>query len=104
MSTEMADVPMMTPEPFVTADEVADHLKIKRRQVLELARRNDVPAYPICLGKHRKMWRFKLSEVDQAIASRTRQAAVALESHSQKSAYNTISVGSPRSRKEKSNG
>jgi excisionase family DNA binding protein len=66
----------MTPEPFVTADEVADHLKIKRRQVLEMTRANDIPGYPICLGRRRKIWRFKLAEVDQALASRKLQPVI----------------------------
>ena len=37
----------MTPERFVTADDVAEHLKITRRQVLEMTRRGIIPAYPL---------------------------------------------------------
>ena len=40
-------------EPFVTADETAKYLSLKRRQVLELARAGDLPAHPITKGKRR---------------------------------------------------
>ena len=36
----------MTPEPYVTADDVAEHLKITRRQVLEMTRRGLLPSSP----------------------------------------------------------
>lgn len=90
----------MTPEPFVTATEVAEHLKIMRRQVLEMARKNRIPAHPICFGSRRKMWRFKLSEVDQTIASRTSKAVSAV-SQQVKPSSNTMLIGSPRSQKGK---
>ena len=54
-------------EPFVDADAVAAFLQIKRRQVLELTRAGKIPAHSL-LGSRRKVWRFKLSEVDAAIA------------------------------------
>jgi predicted DNA-binding transcriptional regulator AlpA len=62
---------MMPPEPFVNATAVAQFLAITRRQVFELARAGKIPAHPL-LGTRRKVWRFKLSEVD-AVASGTRQ-------------------------------
>jgi len=86
----------MNPEPFVTADEVAQHLKIRRRQVLQMARENAIPAHPICFGGRRKRtWRFKLTEIEQAIASAPGARGIASR---------TIAIGSPRSRKEQSNG
>ena len=63
----------MTPEPYVTADDVAEHLKITRRQVLEMTRRGLVPAHPLGVGEHRRVWRFKISEVEAAIASGARK-------------------------------
>ena len=41
----------MTPEPYVTADDVATHLKITRRQVLEMTRKRIIPAYPLGVGR-----------------------------------------------------
>ena len=93
----------MTPESFVTAEDVADHLKIQRRQVLQMARTNTIPGYPVCLGRSRRMWRFKLSEVDQAIASRTPRPVIAT-TPPRKATSNTMMTGSPRSPKEQSNG
>jgi excisionase family DNA binding protein len=88
------------PEPFVTANEVAGHLKITRRQVLEMARRNHLPAHPISFGRQRKIWRFKLTEVDQVIASGTPKPPNAV-SQRPKDISNRIHVGSPGSQKGK---
>jgi excisionase family DNA binding protein len=92
-------------EHFVDANTVAEFLAITRRQVLELARSGKIPAHPL-LGSRRKVWRFKLSEVDAAVASGTRKPFAPSESGAlaQKSSHRTIPVGSPRSRKEQSNG
>jgi excisionase family DNA binding protein len=89
----------MTPEPFVTANEVAEHLKITRRQVLEMARNVLLPAHPVSFGSRRKMWRFKLTEVDQAIASGT--PAVPNAAQHGKAGSDTIVGGSPRSQRGK---
>jgi excisionase family DNA binding protein len=88
------------PEPFVTANEVAEHLKITRRQVLEMARKNQLPAHPISFGRQRKIWRFKIIEVDQAVASGTPKPANA-DSQRTIDTSNTIIGGSPRSQKRK---
>jgi excisionase family DNA binding protein len=90
----------MIPEPFVTANEVAEHLKITRRQVLEMARKNQLPAHPISFGRQRKIWRFKIIEVDQAVASGTPKPANA-DSQRTIDTSNTIIGGSPRSQKRK---
>jgi hypothetical protein len=49
-------------EPFVDEHVVADFLGIKPRRVLEMARRRLLPAHPI--GGCRKIWRFRISEID----------------------------------------
>ncbi|MGA3104750.1 MAG: helix-turn-helix domain-containing protein [Terriglobales bacterium] len=79
-------------EPFVDASDVAQFLAITRRQVLELARAGKIPAHPL-LGSRRKVWRFKLSEVDAAIAG-----------GSGKPAESTIVPAAPKSQRSKSNG
>jgi excisionase family DNA binding protein len=93
----------MTPEPFVTADDIAEHLKVTRRQVLEMARKGLIPAYPLGVGEHRRVWRYKISEVDAAIAAGTRKRSTSNEvgALAQMPAQRTMSVGSPRSQKGK---
>jgi hypothetical protein len=43
------------------------YLNVDRRQVLALTRKGKLPAYPVDASATRKVWRFKLSEVDAAI-------------------------------------
>lgn len=90
----------MIPEPFVTANEVAEHLRITRRLVLEMARKNQLPSHPISFGRQKKIWRFKLTEVDQAIASSTPEPPHVASLHGNDT-FNTIIGGSPRSQKRK---
>jgi hypothetical protein len=49
-------------EPFVDEHVVARFLQITSRRVLEEARKGEIPAHPI--GRKRKTWRFKISEID----------------------------------------
>jgi hypothetical protein len=58
------------PEPFVCADEAARFLGVKRRFVLELARKGMTGAYGLGTGTIRKVWVFRLSELAAAIAGR----------------------------------
>src|SRR5215831_18570336 len=53
----------VAPEPFVSADEAARFLGVKRRYLLELARRGIVGAYPLGTGRKRKIWVFRLSKL-----------------------------------------
>lgn len=55
------------PEPFVSADQAADVLGVKRRFLLSLARKGIAGAYPLGTGDFRKTWRFRLSELLAAI-------------------------------------
>jgi hypothetical protein len=95
-----------TPEPFVTADAIAEHLNVKRRQVLEMRRKGIIPAHPLGTGKHRKVWRYRISEVDAAISSGARKPSASdgegdLAGHSTR---RTMPVGSSRSQWRNSNG
>ena len=56
-----------TPEPFVSADEAAQFLCVKRRYVLELARRGITGAYALGTGSKRKIWVFRLSELAASV-------------------------------------
>jgi Helix-turn-helix domain len=55
------------PEPFVDAVRAAAFLNLRTRRVLELARRGDLPGYPLGSGK-RRVWRFRLSELAAAVS------------------------------------
>ena len=84
-----------TPEPYVDADAVAAFLCVERRQVLAMARRGIIPAHPL-LGQGkgtRNTWRFRLSEVAEAIAG-----------VGMKPAQSTIVQAAPVNRRSKSNG
>jgi hypothetical protein len=61
----------MTPEAFVSADEAARFLSVKRRYLLALARRGLAGAYALGTGTMRKIWIFRLSELAQALATKT---------------------------------
>ena len=90
-----------SPEPFVTADDIAEHLKVKRRQVLEMRRKGIIPAHPLGTGKRRKVWRYRISEVDAAIASGARKpsASDGEGDLAENPTRRTIPGGSPSSRK-----
>jgi hypothetical protein len=59
-----------TQEPFVSAEEAARFLGVKRRFLLDLARDGIAGAYPIGTGSFRKTWIFRLSELGVAIDHR----------------------------------
>jgi hypothetical protein len=90
-------------EPFVDANTVAQFLSIKRRQVLEMTRKGIIPAHPLVTGRSRRIWRYKLSEVDATVISGTRKtpAPHAEGALAQNLSHHTMMVGSPRSQKEK---
>jgi hypothetical protein len=76
-------------ERFVSADEAAQFLSVKRRYLLALARSGMAGAYPLGTGTKRKTWVFRLSELsafvmnDRTIVSKTQKPC-------------TIQSGSPR--------
>lgn len=84
------------PEHFVTADDIAAHLKITRRQVLEMTRRGLIPAHALGVGEHRRVWRYKISEVEAAIASNVQrlQAPSTSNNLARRSTASTMPVGS----------
>ena len=96
----------MTPEPFVTAEEIAAHLKITRRQTLEMTRKQLIPAHPLGTGKHRRVWRYKISEFDLVIGSSERKPSTSNEEGAlaKTLTHSTVPFGSPRNQQRKSNG
>lgn len=59
------------PEHFVSAEEAAEFLGIKRRLLLAMARHGVAGAYPVGTGGIRRHWIFKLSELSRAITPST---------------------------------
>jgi len=82
----------MTPEPFVSADEAARFLSIKRRYLLALARRGIVGAYALGTGNRRKVWVFRLSELATSVTGR----GVTADPGTKPGEESTIRAGSPR--------
>jgi hypothetical protein len=80
---------MPTAEPFVSADRAAQFLSVKRRYLLELARRGIPGAYPLCAGNKRKTWVFRLSELSASVAAAKTELSKSLKAC-------TIRLGSPR--------
>jgi hypothetical protein len=57
----------VTPEPFVSANDAAQFLGVKRRYLLDLARRGIAGAYALGTGSKRKIWVFRLSELAASV-------------------------------------
>jgi excisionase family DNA binding protein len=62
-----------TPEYYVDAGEAAKFLRLHRRTVLQMARTGVLPAHPLGEGT-RKLWRFRLSELDEWMCGRLNSA------------------------------
>jgi len=60
----------VTAEPFVSTDEAAQFLSVRRRYLLELARRGIAGACPLGTGSKRKTWVFRLSELAASVVSK----------------------------------
>jgi hypothetical protein len=63
---------MMELEPFVDSERGAEFLGITSRRLVELARAGVIPAHSIGHGR-RKTWRFRLSEIAEAVSSTNRR-------------------------------
>jgi hypothetical protein len=55
-------------ESYVDAQCVANHLSITRREVLKLTRARKLPAHAIDPSATRKIYRYRLSEIDAVIS------------------------------------
>ena len=80
-----------TQERFVSAEMVAEFLSIERRMVLCWARAGIIPGHPLGDGG-RRIWRFRISEVEAAVLG------------SKRPVRSTMSPGSLRGQRSKSNG
>jgi hypothetical protein len=64
---------ILNQEPFVSAEEAAQFLGVKRRFLLSLARRGIAGAYALGTGSIRKICIFRLSELAAAIDAKRYQ-------------------------------
>ena len=55
-------------EQFVDAERAAKFLSMKRKTLLDLARKGALPGHPVGAGK-RRMWKFRITELDQWMAT-----------------------------------
>src|SRR5258708_9941117 len=55
-------------EPYVDAQYVAEHLSLTRREVLKLTRAGKLPAHAIDPSAARKIYRYKVSEIDDMLS------------------------------------
>jgi hypothetical protein len=62
------------PEPFVSAEEAAHFLSVKKRQLLAMARRGLAGSYAVGTGTLRKVWIFRLSELAAALEQKPKPA------------------------------
>ncbi|MGA7461199.1 MAG: helix-turn-helix domain-containing protein [Candidatus Korobacteraceae bacterium] len=86
---ELSAVPCIGPrpviEPYVDADTAADFLAVKKATLLDRARRGEVPAHPWGDGT-RRMWRFRLSELESWINQQINKAKREPVEHRRRSA------------------
>jgi hypothetical protein len=83
-------------EPFVDANAVAAHLTVTRRQILEMTRRGLIPGYPLGIGSKRRVWRYKLSEIDAVVTGEGWKKSPE-RAFCQSAISSKINSGSPRS-------
>jgi len=62
VNTSLGIVPSL--EPYIEAGRAAAYLSMSRKTLLKKARSGRLPAHPIGDGR-KKMWRFRLSELDR---------------------------------------
>lgn len=54
---------LLTREPFVDAERAATFLDMRRKTLLDLARKGRLPGHPIWFGQ-RRIWKFRISELE----------------------------------------
>ena len=65
---KMAEPPQQNIE-WLTAQEAAEHLRIKTRTLLAWTRQGKIKGYPLS-GGQRHVWRFLRAELDDAVFGR----------------------------------
>lgn len=58
---------MSTPERFVDASVAAEYLSVKPRHLMDLTRAGVIPGHPLGIGTKRRVWRYRLSELEESL-------------------------------------
>jgi hypothetical protein len=77
------------PERYMDASRAAEFLALRPRRVLDMARAGKLPAHALGDGA-RRVWRFRLSELDLAMRQEVPLVPVARESDRFSSASRTV--------------
>jgi len=85
----------MLPERYVDAVVAAEFVGVSPRFLLDLARAGRIPGHPLGLGSKRKIWRFRLSELESSLCQGGANSSAPTDSRA-KSAQQSVS-GSDRS-------
>jgi excisionase family DNA binding protein len=67
---------------WLTTDEAAQYLKVKKRTLLMWTRQGKVPAFALS-GTKRRVWRYRREELDQALLRASVLKSPSLSVHSQ---------------------
>jgi excisionase family DNA binding protein len=62
MNSSLGKFPVL--EPYIEASQAAAYLSMTRKTLLKKARAGGLPGHPLGEGR-RKMWRFRISELDR---------------------------------------
>jgi hypothetical protein len=60
----------MVPEKFVDSVTAAAFLGVTPRFLLDLTRAGRVPGHPLGLGSKRRVWRYRLTELEASLVQR----------------------------------
>jgi hypothetical protein len=76
---------------------------VTRRQVLEMTRRGVMPGHPLGIGTSRKVWRYKISEVEAVLTSgvHKRHTSEKTDVLAARSPRHTMPIGGPGSQRRK---
>ena len=58
----------MLAEKYVDAAAASEFLGVTTRFLLDLTRAGRIPGHPLGLGSKRRVWRFRLSELEASLA------------------------------------
>jgi excisionase family DNA binding protein len=89
VNSQLGVIPAM--EPYIEAGRAADYLSMSRKTLLKKARMGRLPAHPIGDGR-KKMWRFRLSELDRWMQAEVTSGSDGGRSKERDIFYETVTI------------